>query len=350
MANKKKSVVEIMTDEIIEMLESGDLPPWRKGRTELSIANGVQVNWQGRAYKGVNQLRLTMISLMRGYQSNVWITRNHMKRIGSFMRKGERGTSVVYVRVYWVDADGKRVPAKEAKERDDLTSRYSLGMNYVWNVSQVGKEREGGSGIERVPDGRMKEIAERYISDGGPRLDHTDAIESAYYQPMLDVIHTYPVESMESEARYFGTLFHEIGHSTGHVKRMNREGFENIGERRLHEVAAEELVAEMFSFFMRGLLGVIPPDIGANTGAYIKSWLRFLENDRAALGKAANLAQEAVEYVLGKSGLKVDDFSLMSESDAEFVAPKEARPYDGERVGTVVVPAPPSVGVGVAAD
>ena len=91
---------------------------------------------------------------------------------------------------------------------------------------------------------------------------------------------------------YYSVLFHELGHWTGHEKRMNRDIRNSFGSQ---DYAFEELVAEFFSAFVSAQNGFTSKI--TNNAAYIESWLTALENDKKFAFMAASKAQKASYFV-----------------------------------------------------
>ena len=57
---------------------------------------------------------------------------------------------------------------------------------------------------------------------GQPSIHYKDS--QPCYIPSPDKIQMPDINAYESNAEFYGTLFHEIVHSVGHPKRLNREG------------------------------------------------------------------------------------------------------------------------------
>ncbi len=129
----------------------------------------------------------------------------------------------------------------------------------------------------------------------GPFLE--DNGSQAYYRPSDDVVNMPKANLFESDEEYYSTIFHELIHSTGHVKRLNREGITNISHFGSHDYSKEELVAEMGSAFLCGHCG-IEPRVIQNQAAYIQSWLKKLRSNKKWLVYAAAAAQKAADYTL----------------------------------------------------
>jgi len=84
------------------------------------------------------------------------------------------------------------------------------------------------------------------------------------------------------------TVFHELGHHSGHSSRLNRDLSGRFGSALY---AKEELVAEMTS----ASLGIVPTVRHAD---YIGSWIDVLRDDDRAIVRAASAASKAADYLL----------------------------------------------------
>ena len=103
----------------------------------------------------------------------------------------------------------------------------------------------------------------------------------------------YPVRE-----EYYSTLFHELTHSTGHAKRLNREGIAGVHFFGDEGYSKEELIAEMGSAFVLQLLGIDCEKAFKNSVAYIQSWLRALKNDKRMIVSAAAKAEQAAKMIM----------------------------------------------------
>jgi len=99
------------------------------------------------------------------------------------------------------------------------------------------------------------------------------------------------------DEEYYSTLFHELVHSTGHQRRLNRHSKFPDHQFGSHNYSQEELVAEMGAAFLCGLCGIENATID-NSASYIQSWLKKLKDDNRFVIKAASHAQRAVDYIL----------------------------------------------------
>jgi len=98
---------------------------------------------------------------------------------------------------------------------------------------------------------------------------------------------------------YYGTLFHEAIHSTGHENRLNRETIAEPHAFGSESYSKEELIAEIGSGFLCGMAG-ISSNIIQNQASYIGHWLRKLSDDKKMIITAASQAQRACDYILDR--------------------------------------------------
>jgi antirestriction protein ArdC len=101
----------------------------------------------------------------------------------------------------------------------------------------------------------------------------------------------------ETAEDYYSTIFHELGHSTGHESRLNRLASTKHRSFGSEDYSFEELVAEMTAAFLCvhcGIENQVKP-----SASYIHSWLAVLRQDRKILLDAATAAQKATDHILG---------------------------------------------------
>jgi antirestriction protein ArdC len=122
----------------------------------------------------------------------------------------------------------------------------------------------------------------------------------AAYIPARDVVTMPSRTAFESQAEYYSTLFHELTHSTGHAKRLDREGFRSPQKFGSESYSREELIAEMGSAMLCGVAGIEQTTL-ANSAAYLKSWIARLKSDSKLVISAASAAQKAADYIRGES-------------------------------------------------
>ena len=149
------------------------------------------------------------------------------------------------------------------------------------------------------PVGIAEAIKEGYLAIGGPKLIHGDG--AAWYSVLTDEVHLPNMEDFTSVGGYYGTLFHELGHSTGHKDRLDRSTIAREPVRFGSPVySREELVAEMCATFLLGDC-YIGEEVFENNAAYIEGWLRRLQDDKKLIIIAAGQGQRAADHIIGRT-------------------------------------------------
>lgn len=276
----KKDLAEEITASFIAALEQGTVP-WRK---PWSGSGEYPRNYySGHAYRGINTLILGLQSQVMGYNSPCWTTYKAAEQRGAYVRKGERSTKIVF----W-----KPIKVEDKKTGEDKQTVVAR-LYSVFNTDQIDgidwQQPEAGEPID-VPQ-VLDDIIAGYPD--APTF-HWAPQDRAYYRPSTDSIHLPNVSQFDTVEGYAETLLHEMTHSTGHAKRLRR--FE-IGDHFDGGYAKEELVAEIGAAMLMQHAGI---STGAteNTAAYVKSWLKSLENDHTLIIKAAQAAQKSCDLIL----------------------------------------------------
>lgn len=283
-ATPRKSAYEAVTDRIIAAMEAGTVP-WHK-----SWATGgasVPVSIHGHEYRGINAFVLGFCS---PYASNVWLTYNQARERGGYVRKGEKGTAVLLFKTI----DRKR------ESTDEESARFFATTYTVFNIEQcegVELPAKLATVVQNTEDpiAACEAIAAGYA--GAPAIKHGG--DRACYIPLLDQIRMPVPASFESRARYYNVLFHELGHSTGHASRLDRElvGFDADS----HAYSKEELIAELTAALLCNRAGIDSAPLVENSAAYLRSWLGRLKDDRSILVQAASAASKAADWITGRA-------------------------------------------------
>ncbi len=274
-----------VTAKMIEALEAG-IVPWRRPWTSLGAHRNLI---SGREYRGINVYLAALSAMRGGYSYPLWLTIKQANQLGGRVRKGEKGTMVVF----W---EPRIVKRKNDKGEDEEHRSLVFKQYYVWNVEQV-----EGLVLPALPavagaatDERAQRVWEEYA--GKPALFHGGA--RAFYTQGLDAIQLPPRASFEGTRAYYETLFHEAIHSTGAKHRLNRATLTQAGRFGDPNYSQEELVAEMGGAMLLAHAGLEPEY--ANSAAYLKGWLEALQDDQRLVVVAAQVAEKAVRYVLGE--------------------------------------------------
>ena len=96
--SNRQTIYQEVTDRIIRELEQGRVPwvqPW--GGAEVATPLGLPKNAAtGNTYSGINILILWGAAIEHGRRTQSWLTFKQAKTLGGSVRRGERGTTVVY--------------------------------------------------------------------------------------------------------------------------------------------------------------------------------------------------------------------------------------------------------------
>lgn len=283
----RKDFFEQLTCKIVEDLQKGIIPweqPWFINRAVNAVT--------GKAYRGVNQLNLSLVSAEHGLNASDmrFLTFNQAREKGWKIKKGSKAVA----EVVFFSIIEKEASQDDSEQTQEGTAKFPLlKFSPVFHASQVEgiPEPETFKGFEFEPN----ELAEKIIHASNARIiEHPNR---AFFSSG-DYIGMPAREKFRSLEGYYGTLLHELGHWTGHPSRLNRGMFNLFGSE---EYAREELVAELASVFLCAETGI--EYVKGNHTAYVQSWLKALRNDPLEIKRASAKAMQAVDYLLNLAGI-----------------------------------------------
>jgi antirestriction protein ArdC len=282
----RADVYQIVTDRIVDLLDRGTVP-WHKPWSGADVDGTPRNLRSGKPYRGIN---VFLLGCAR-YSSPYFLTFKQVLELGGCVRKGEKGMPVIF----W-----KRLRVDD-RENPGTAKLIPMARYYtVFNVEQCDGLKVPSVAAPARPEG-FSPIAEAEAVVSGyenpPTIAHAPG--GAFYRPSTDTINMPERESFDSPAHYYATLFHELGHSTGHGSRLAREGITRRNGFGSHLYSKEELVAEMTAAMLCGLTGIDGSGVLDNSAAYIANWLGVLKGDRKLVVLAAANAQRAADRILG---------------------------------------------------
>ena len=92
---------------------------------------------------------------------------------------------------------------------------------------------------------------------------------------------------------------HELIHSTGHQKRINRPTLTAPNTDR-RSYCLEELITELAAANLTHELKISTVDKLQNSAAYLESWVKTLKADKKILFKLLNQSTKAIKYLKGE--------------------------------------------------
>lgn len=236
-------------------------------------------------YTGINFLILSFQKM----SSPVWGTLKQFKDAGLRIKSDEftNWTDIVFY---------KMIESKNKTDDDGKPLKFPLLKTYrVWNMSQTVDYVEP---VREEVKTFSHDEAENWVSKTGAKIFHRGSV--ACYRPTQDEILMPPKETFidtqdaTASQGYYGTLFHELTHWTGHESRCNRNIRNRFGSE---DYAFEELVAELGACFQSVKFGIEQQEVNADHKKYIASWLKALKNDKKFIFKASAKANKSVNFL-----------------------------------------------------
>ena len=275
------NVYEMVTERIIKQLEQGTIP-WQKPWT--GVRSGAFNRVSKKHYSLINQAILE--------KPGEYATFKQWKDLGGHIKKGAKAEIVVFWKI--IDVDEKNDKGEIEKKKLPLLRYYN-----VFHISQV-------EGVEPLKEKLNTEIepieeADRIIKDYVDRehITFKECIsDKAFYRPMTDTVVVPLKEQFKNTNSFYQVAFHEITHSTGAQKRLDRD-IKELAPFGSEIYSKEELVAELGSAFLINHLGIETEGTFQNSASYIESWLQVLRTDNKFVVSASSKAEKAVNYILG---------------------------------------------------
>lgn len=283
-----------VTGEVIAELEKGKAI-WQKPWSGLGLPKNY---FSGRPYEGFNAFYLHHLTEKHGYTAPYFLTFRQARELGGHVRKGQKGTAVVY----WKVLEGRTEELPTAPGTGTKEGSYRKFIPFLWTVFNIDQ-------VEGV-DFRLPEFSEKgpqqviescqQVVEGfpSPRPCIRQGGNEAWYAPALDKVQVPELRCFTSAEAYHATLFHELIHATGHPSRLGRFTADEAPPRFGDEAySREELVAEMGASFLCAFTG-IREQVFQNSVAYLQGWVNRLRQDNTLVIYAAARAFKAASYIL----------------------------------------------------
>lgn len=325
---ERKALVE----QILDNLEKGD-GLWKQGWVNTGVPESAIT---GKKYHGINNLFLTLVSIMKGYNDNRWLTYKQMEDKGWSFKTDEEGKSL---------AKGQGVAIEYFELRDKATKKpfdrsvldgmtESERQEYMHdNVHPIRKYYRvfNGDLIEGIPEREKREIDPNGINERAENVlsywseNEAKIIyggQSAFYRPSTDEIHLPPKDVFFDMPEFYATALHEVGHSTGHETRLNRDLSGKFGTS---DYATEELRAEIASLFLEQDLEIqVSEKHIENNSQYIKAWHDKISEDPNVLFTAIADADKIAKYIVEK------EHQAAKAKNTEYFAIVQSETADGD--------------------
>lgn len=310
-----------------------------------------------KPYRGINAFLLgslhpynPMFPLLK---NPYYLTFEQIKKHGGKLRKGSRGHEVVYYTTLY------RVGDFGTYDRRKLTAYLKdNGINPISvqeipilkyykvfsgaDIDGIDFDLDNFKGKGKIPPQKAvwnnhekieaAEAVTRYYPKPAPKIVHGG--NRAFYSPAKDVVTLPKLGQFHYAQAYYTTKYHELVHSTGSKKRLNREKGKKFADRAY---CFEELVAELGASFLCAEAGILHYTF-RNTAAYLKGWrdglIKWAGQDNKFVAKAAAQAQKAVDLILDRDQdgvARYEKRAAMSRKFAEAGAKAAGKATKGEK-------------------
>ncbi|UPK15718.1 DUF1738 domain-containing protein (plasmid) [Bradyrhizobium sp. 155] len=205
----RTSLYDDITNKIIAELEAGRVPwvqPWgtAAARAPLAMPKSAAT---GRQYSGVNILILWGAATERAFTGQSWLTFRQALSLGGHVRKGERGTTVVYADRF-VPVDEQRRASENGEEAQTIPflKRFTL-----FNIDQCeGLPPEIATTAPPPPPDLIEPQVEKLIK--ATRIDFRTGGNRAFYAPTEDYVQVPPPQAYFEPINWHRTALHELAH------------------------------------------------------------------------------------------------------------------------------------------
>lgn len=303
---------EVITNQIITKMEQGIIPwvkPWKDCRWRLKGEDFHRFNCysysNGKLYNFLNHMLLE-------YEAGEYATFNEIQKAGGKVKKGEHASIICG----WIvenkakqDKDGNVILDEDGNPEMEktfalryyrvfniLTQCEGIKPKHEWVKPKTMTKKNQHIAVEKYIE-KADAIVEKYLNSKDHPTLTVKKSNKAYYSPTYDEVVIPEMKQFSTVDEYYGTLFHELTHSTMKKSRCNRKEGKNVafGDE---DYSKEELVAEIGSCFLSAQADLNSESKFRNSVAYLQNWLKALKNDPKMIVMASAQAEKSTEYIL----------------------------------------------------
>lgn len=357
--SSEEKALDLFAEMMIEKIQSID-KDWKKPWFTDGALQWPK-NLNGRDYNGMNALMLLIQCEKQGWKIPRFCTFDCVQRLNNTEKKdangealprvsvlkGEKSFPVFITTFTCVDKDTReRIKYDDYRQlSEEMRKQYNvypkLQVYRVFNVQQTNLQearpemwakleteyvkpvQEQGEQFSFAPiDAMIKD--NRWICPIKPQYG-----DNAYFSISKNMIVVPEKQQFVDGESFYGTLFHEMAHSTGHETVLDRFKPTTFGSS---EYAREELVAELGSALVAQRYGMAK-HIKEDSAAYLKSWLQslkespqFIKTTLLDVKKATSIINQHID----KMSLELEEAQtedVVKEADQKVADNKTVAPY-----------------------
>ena len=307
-------IKDSVANKIREGLKN-DVPIWKQEWMKNAMSKMPHNGRTGYEYTGWSNIIIALVVQdMKGYSSGRWYSGADVAMIRKQTKKGfphiKKDEQCIYMTAF-IPFTKEQIEKKRLK-REKILGRpvdvkemergYFKGFS-VFNADQIAdlppvkeKKIEHTGEMTKEKEAALDKLIDDYCKSEGIPFGHTGKngnwSDRAYYNHKDDFIVVPPKDKFNTLAAYYSTVFHEMAHSTGGSKRLDRIG------KKDNRYAQEELVAEVTACMLCAKYDIEPDMTFKNSLGYLQSWASGIGNDRDWLFDTMEKATKAISLVV----------------------------------------------------
>ena len=302
----KISAEEILTNQLIEFFEKGNT---FKKDWEDSTQGKVLNCHSSKEYNGSNIVLLMMHQILNGHPHSIYCGYGQGKTLKLKLKKGSKSARILMPILHSEDKKDSEGNVVKDLLGDPVQNKWTTFKTAcVFNIDQFEDSEQKQKILDKFvspPEAQVQSFkdhkpTEKLINSYIKResIEVFFGSDSAFYTPLSDTVTMPDKEQFTSQCGFYGTYLHELIHSTGHQKRLNRKTLTDPNTNR-KSYATEELITELAAVNLCHELKISTIDKIQNSAAYLESWVKTLKADKKILFKLLTQSNKAIKYLKG---------------------------------------------------
>jgi antirestriction protein ArdC len=295
--NKVQSKV---IDSLIDNVLNSPNFSWQKTWENIATGNSPYNPISKNQYSGLNKFILNLNASIKG--SNQFATFNQISNANGKIKTGSKAIPLMFFSWKYFDYVAKKSYTANQinKLSSDIQNRLrKFPFHSYFNVFSLSDCEnihfdEPKIEVKNDPIVECEKIVSNW-NETESKINIGLDNERAYFSPSIDIVNMPHLQAFKSSKNFYMVAFHEIAHSTGIKKRLNRDMGGMFGNDKY---AKEELIAELTSTLIGASMNILTKEVIDNTTAYLKSWTKRMTDKKAELYSGLNGAIKAFDYII----------------------------------------------------